>query len=75
MGLHARRDQHGGRAELHSDDIEVWWEIWRRMTSRYAFRGGRSGPEIARVMLEHLGGATSTVTASWPINSASTRST
>src|SRR6266540_3804171 len=23
------------RDELHSDDIVVWWEIWRRMTSRY----------------------------------------
>ncbi|WP_432881814.1 metallophosphoesterase [Kribbella sp. CA-245084] len=42
-------------AELHSDDIEVWWEIWRRMTSRYAFRGD-GGPEIARIMLQHLGG-------------------
>ena len=43
------------RAELHSDDIEVWWEIWRRMTSRYAFRGA-SGPEVARILLHHLGG-------------------
>ncbi|GAB2630742.1 metallophosphoesterase [Kribbella swartbergensis] len=42
-------------AELHSDDIVVWWEIWRRMTSRYAFRGP-SGPEVARIMLRHLGG-------------------
>ncbi|HET6987289.1 MAG TPA: metallophosphoesterase [Kribbella sp.] len=43
------------RAELHSDDIEVWWEIWRRMTARYAFRGA-TGPEVARIMLHHLGG-------------------
>ena len=43
------------RAELHSDDIEVWWEVWRRMTSRYAFRGP-NGPEVARIMLRHLGG-------------------
>ena len=43
------------RAELHSDDIEVWWEIWRRMTSRYAFRGA-TGPEVARILLHHLGG-------------------
>jgi hypothetical protein len=43
------------RAELHSDDIVVWWEIWRRMTSRYAFRGP-AGPEVARLMLRHLGG-------------------
>ncbi|WP_433162092.1 metallophosphoesterase [Kribbella sp. CA-247076] len=41
--------------DLHSDDIVVWWEIWRRTTSRYAFRGP-SGPEIARIMLQHLGG-------------------
>jgi hypothetical protein len=43
------------RSELHTDDIEVWWEIWRRMTSRYAFRGP-DGPEVARIMLRHLGG-------------------
>ena len=42
-------------AELHSDDIEVWWEIWRRTTSRYAFRGP-GGPEVARILLQHLGG-------------------
>jgi hypothetical protein len=42
-------------AELHSDDIVVWWEIWRRMTSRYAFRGP-SGSEVAAIMLRHLGG-------------------
>jgi hypothetical protein len=43
------------QAELHSDDIEVWWEIWRRMTARYAFRGP-SGPKVARILLHHLGG-------------------
>ena len=43
------------RAELHTDDIVVWWEIWRRMTSRYAFRSA-SGPELATVLLQHLGG-------------------
>ncbi|MFI6674036.1 metallophosphoesterase [Kribbella sp. NPDC050470] len=42
-------------ADLHSDDIVVWWEVWRRMTSRYAFRG-RSGPQVASIMLQHLGG-------------------
>jgi len=42
-------------ADLHSDDIVVWWEVWRRMTSRYAFRGP-SGAEIARIMLRRLGG-------------------
>jgi len=43
------------RTDLHTDDIVVWWEIWRRMTSRYAFRGD-SGPEVARIMLQALGG-------------------
>ncbi len=45
----------GARADLHSDDITVWWEIWRRMTSRYAFRGPE-GPELAQTLLHHLGG-------------------
>src|SRR5438034_1344194 len=43
------------RDELHSDDIVVWWEIWRRMTSRYAFRGV-VGAEVAAALLERLGG-------------------
>lgn len=43
------------RADLHSDDIEAWWEIWRRMTSRYAFRGP-AGAQVAAVLLAHLGG-------------------
>lgn len=43
------------REELHSDDITVWWEFWRRMTSRYAFRGDR-GPAIAAELLSTLGG-------------------
>ncbi|WP_406051082.1 metallophosphoesterase [Kribbella sp. NBC_00889] len=43
------------RAELHTDGIVVWWEIWRRMTSRYAFRGA-SGGEVATILLHHLGG-------------------
>jgi calcineurin-like phosphoesterase family protein len=43
------------RAELHSDDIVVWWEIWRRMTSRYAFRGA-IGAQVAAALLERLGG-------------------
>jgi hypothetical protein len=41
--------------ELHSDDIVVWWEIWRRMTSRYAFRGP-FGAEVAADLLEKFGG-------------------
>jgi Calcineurin-like phosphoesterase len=43
------------RADLHSPDIEVWWEIWRRMTSRYAFRG-RAGAQVAAEVLRRLGG-------------------
>ena len=43
------------RAELHSDDITVWWEIWRRMTSRYTFRG-RHGARIADELMNRLGG-------------------
>lgn len=43
------------RADLHSDDITVWWEIWRRMTSRYAFRG-TDGPAVAAALLRGLGG-------------------
>ncbi|MDX6283967.1 MAG: hypothetical protein QOH03_5038, partial [Kribbellaceae bacterium] len=43
------------RTELHSDEITIWWEIWRRMTSRYAFRG-EAGPVIAAELLERLGG-------------------
>ncbi|NEA34232.1 metallophosphoesterase [Streptomyces sp. SID13031] len=43
------------RTELHTDEITVWWEIWRRMTSRYAFRG-EAGPVIAAELLERLGG-------------------
>ncbi|MDX6237100.1 MAG: hypothetical protein QOG10_1915 [Kribbellaceae bacterium] len=43
------------QADLHSEDITVWWEVWRRMTSRYAFRGS-VGPAIARMLLHRLGG-------------------
>ena len=43
------------RSDLHSDSIVVWWEMWRRMTSRYAFRG-EAGPVIAAELLERLGG-------------------
>lgn len=43
------------RADLHSDEITVWWEMWRRMTSRYAFRG-ETGPVVATELLERLGG-------------------
>jgi hypothetical protein len=42
-------------ADLHSDDITVWWEVWRRLTSRYAFRG-ETGPAVAADLLNRLGG-------------------
>lgn len=45
----------GVRAVLHSDDIEQWWECWRRLTARYAFRG-RAGVSAAEEVLELLGG-------------------
>jgi hypothetical protein len=43
------------RAVLESDDISEWWEVWRRMTTRYAFRGA-DGPEVAQRMMDQLGG-------------------
>lgn len=45
-----------GRALMASSDIAVWWEVWRRLTDRYAFRG-ESGPAIAAGMLATLGGS------------------
>ncbi|MCU1684461.1 MAG: serine/threonine protein phosphatase [Amycolatopsis sp.] len=44
------------RGVLESDDISEWWEVWRRMTTRYAFRGP-DGPEVAQRLLDQLGGA------------------
>lgn len=43
------------RELLHSDDISEWWECWRRMTTRYAFRG-QHGTEVAEELLTVLGG-------------------
>jgi Calcineurin-like phosphoesterase len=43
------------RALLHSDDISQWWECWRRMTTRYAFRGDH-GAQVADELLSRLGG-------------------
>ncbi|WP_089301624.1 metallophosphoesterase [Haloechinothrix alba] len=40
---------------LAGDDLEQWWELWRRLTTRYAFRGG-NGADAAERMLEQLGG-------------------
>jgi hypothetical protein len=44
-----------GRAVLEDDDISAWWDMWRRMTTRYAFRGP-DGPEAAQRLLDRLGG-------------------
>ncbi|MCZ2263969.1 metallophosphoesterase family protein [Isoptericola sp. QY 916] len=44
-----------GRDRLASDDLVVWWETWRDLTSRAAFRG-EHGPRAARELLDHLGG-------------------
>jgi hypothetical protein len=41
---------------LTGDDIELWWDCWRRMTTRYAFRGP-DGPETADKMLAVFGGS------------------
>lgn len=42
-------------AVLHGDDLALWWELWRCMTTRYAYLGD-VGPQHARQMLEALGG-------------------
>lgn len=42
-------------AVLAGHDIELWWDCWRRMTTRYAFRGS-DGAEAAHKMLDALGG-------------------
>jgi hypothetical protein len=40
---------------LASDDIVEWWEVWRRLTTRHAFRGPYGG-EVAGQLLAVLGG-------------------
>ncbi|MGH3520951.1 MAG: metallophosphoesterase family protein [Haloechinothrix sp.] len=40
---------------LAGEDLAQWWEVWRRMTTRYAFRGPE-GPEVAEMVLDRLGG-------------------
>ena len=45
------------RQVLKGDDLVDWWECWRKMTTRYAFRGPQ-GPEIADELLATLGGST-----------------
>ncbi|WP_308258449.1 metallophosphoesterase [Saccharothrix obliqua] len=41
---------------LTGDDLEAWWECWRKMTTRYAFRGDDGGV-VAAELLSVLGGA------------------
>lgn len=43
------------REVLEGADIEQWWEVWRRMTTRYAFRGP-DGERMAGILLGQLGG-------------------
>jgi hypothetical protein len=43
------------RALLKSDDLGEWWECWRRMTTRYSFRGPQ-GQDVAEQLLDILGG-------------------
>ncbi|MGW4483243.1 metallophosphoesterase family protein [Amycolatopsis sp. NPDC004368] len=41
---------------LLGSDIEAWWDVWRRMTTRYAFRGPE-GEDNASALMEKLGGS------------------
>lgn len=43
------------REVLEGDDLGQWWDVWRRMTTRYAFRGPDGG-KAAETLLEQLGG-------------------
>ena len=40
---------------LASEDLVEWWEVWRRLTTRHAFRGPFGG-EVAGQLLGVLGG-------------------
>jgi hypothetical protein len=42
-------------AVLEADDLVEWWEVWRRMTTRHAFRGPH-GEEVVDKLLSVLGG-------------------
>ncbi|MFF5098092.1 MULTISPECIES: metallophosphoesterase [Actinosynnema] len=43
------------RAILTGDDLPQWWECWRKMTTRYAFRGPEGGV-VAGELLKLMGG-------------------
>ncbi|QWF81664.1 Bis(5'-nucleosyl)-tetraphosphatase, symmetrical [Amycolatopsis sp. CA-230715] len=40
---------------LAGNDLAEWWDVWRRMTTRYAFRGP-DGAEVAQSLMDQLGG-------------------
>lgn len=40
---------------LSGDELSEWWECWRRLTTRFAFRGPQ-GAEVAERLLDLLGG-------------------
>ncbi|MBB4687989.1 metallophosphoesterase [Amycolatopsis jiangsuensis] len=40
---------------LTGNDLAAWWDVWRRMTTRYAFRGP-DGEDNAQHLLDALGG-------------------
>ncbi|RKT52314.1 metallophosphoesterase [Saccharothrix australiensis] len=43
------------REVLRGHDLAAWWECWRKMTTRYAFRGPDGGT-VAAELLDALGG-------------------
>jgi hypothetical protein len=45
----------GLRDVLHGEDLAEWWECWRRLTTRYAFRGNQ-GRATACLLLGAFGG-------------------
>jgi hypothetical protein len=40
---------------LSTDDLTAWWECWRKLTTRYAYRGTH-GADVADQVLDLLGG-------------------
>jgi len=45
----------GVRRDIESEELDVYWDMWARLTGRYQF-AGRHGTEVAREMLDVLGG-------------------